>query len=140
MMTAAELIQAQLRYMTTDPVALRTLFEENAVWELLYGASAGIPSRLSGIDDIVRAVRDFTSQVEGLRFGDPTIHRVEGDDAIFAEVHADATVIATGRPYHQDYVFYLRARGGKIVLIREYFDAVRLLAAFRETSEDTHER
>jgi ketosteroid isomerase-like protein len=140
MMTAAELIQAQLRYMTTDPVALRALFAENAVWELLYGASAGIASPLSGIDDIVRAVRDFTSQVEGLRFGDPTIYRVEGDDAVFAEFHADATVIATGRPYHQDYVFYLRARGGKIVLIREYFDAVRLVAAFRETSDDTHER
>ena len=140
MMTAAELIQAQLRYMTTDPVALRTLFAENAVWELLYGASAGIGSPLSGIDDIVRAVRDFTSQVEGLHFGDPTIYRVQGDDAVFAEFHADATVIATGRPYHQDYVFYLRARGGKIVLIKEYFDAVRLVAAFGETSDSTHER
>jgi hypothetical protein len=139
MMTATQLAQAQLRYMTTDPVALRTLFEENAVWELVYGASAGIASPLSGIDDIVRAVRDFTSQVEGLRFGEPTIYRVEGDDAIFAQVHADATVIATGRPYHQDYVFYLRARGGKIVLIREYFDAVRIVAAFRETPDDTHE-
>jgi ketosteroid isomerase-like protein len=139
MMTATELVQAQLRYMTTDPVALRTLFAKNAVWELLYGASAGIASPLSGIDDIVRAVRDFTSQVEGLRFGDPTIYRVEGDDAVFAEFYADATVIATGRSYHQDYVFYLRARGGKIVLIREYFDAVRLVAAFRETSDNTHE-
>jgi ketosteroid isomerase-like protein len=139
MMTAVELIQDQLRYMTTDPVALRTLFEETAVWELVYGASAGIASRLSGIDDIVRAVRDFTSRVEDLRFGHPTIYRVEGDDAIFAEVHGDATVIATRRLYHQDYVFYLRARGGKIVLIREYFDAVRIGAAFRETSDDTHE-
>jgi ketosteroid isomerase-like protein len=139
MMTAAELVQAQLRCMTSDPVALRALFAENAVWELLYGASAGVASPLSGIDHIVSAVRDFTSRVEGLRFGDPTIYRVEGDDAVFAEFHADATVIATGRPYHQDYVFYLRARGGKIVLIREYFDAVRLVAAFRETSDDTHE-
>jgi uncharacterized membrane protein YphA (DoxX/SURF4 family) len=59
---------------------------------------------------------------------------VEPDDAIFAEFHADATVIATGRPYHQDYVFYLRARGGKTVLIREYFDAVRLVAAFGQSS------
>ncbi|MGY4458501.1 nuclear transport factor 2 family protein [Bradyrhizobium sp. LB13.1] len=135
MMTATELAQAQLRCMTTDPVALRTLFDENAVWELVYGASAGIASPLSGIDDIVTAVRDFTSQVEGLRFGDPTIYRVEGDDAVLAKFHADATVIATGRPYHQDYVFYLRARGGKIVQIREYFDAVRLVAAFSETSD-----
>jgi ketosteroid isomerase-like protein len=87
-----------------------------------------------------QGVRDFTSQVEGLRFGEPTIYRVEGDDAIFAEFNADATVIATGRPYHQDYVFYLRARGGKVVLIREYFDAVRLVAAFRETSDNPHER
>ncbi|MDB5515171.1 MAG: ketosteroid isomerase-like protein [Tardiphaga sp.] len=140
MMTAAELVQAQLRCMTSDPVALRALFAENAVWELLYGASAGVASPLSGIDHIVSAVRDFTSRVEGLRFGDPTIYRVEGDDAVFAEFYADATVIATGRSYHQDYVFYLRARGGKIVLIKEYFDAVRLVAAFGETSDSTPER
>jgi ketosteroid isomerase-like protein len=140
MMTAAELIQAQLRSMATDPAALRALFAENADWELAYGASAGIVSPLSGIDGIVKAVRDFTSQVEGLRFGDPIISQVRGDDAVFAEVHADAIVIATGRPYHQDYVFYLRARGGKIVLIREYFDAVRIVAAFRETSGEIHER
>jgi ketosteroid isomerase-like protein len=50
-----------------------------------------------------------------------------------------ATVIATGRSYHQDYAFYLRARGGKIVLIRENFDAVRLVAALRETSDDPRE-
>jgi ketosteroid isomerase-like protein len=134
MMTAAELVQAQLRYMTTDPHALRTLFEENAVWELVYGASAGIASPLYGIDDIIGGVRDFTSQVKGLRFGEPQICRVEGEDAIFAEFHADATVMSTGRPYHQDYVFYVRARGGKIVLIREYFDAVRLVAAFGQRS------
>jgi ketosteroid isomerase-like protein len=140
MMTAAELIRAQLRCMTTDPAALPALFAQDAVWQFVYGASAGIPDRLSGTDDIVAAVGDFTSQLEGLRFGDPVVHRVEGDDAVFAEFHGDATVIATGRAFHQDYVFYLRARRGKIVLIREYFDPVRLVAAFRETPDDAHER
>jgi ketosteroid isomerase-like protein len=140
MMTAAELIRAQLRCMATDPAALRTLFAENAVWELLYGASAGIASPLSGIDEIVTAVTGFTSQVKGLRFGDPTIHRVEGDDAIFAEFQGDATVVATGRPYHQDYAFYLRAAGGRIVLIREYFDACRIIAAFHQAPDEAHER
>jgi ketosteroid isomerase-like protein len=56
---------------------------------------------------------------------------VEGEDAVFAEFSADATVIDTGRRYRQDYILYLRADAGKIVLLREYFDAPRIVAAFQ---------
>jgi hypothetical protein len=49
---------------------------------------------------------------------------------MFAEFQGHPAVTATGRAYHQDYVVYLRARNGKIVLIREYFDAARWLRLF----------
>src|SRR5438034_69930 len=36
---------------------------------------------------------------------------------------------STGRMYRQDYVLFLRAAGGKIVFLREYFDPVRAARA-----------
>lgn len=41
-----------------------------------------------------------------------------------------ATVVHTGRAYAQEYIAYLRAENGKIVVYREYFDPTRIAAAF----------
>jgi uncharacterized protein len=38
---------------------------------------------------------------------------------------AEGLIKATGRTYRQDYVLFLRAEGGKIAHLREYFDPVR---------------
>jgi uncharacterized protein len=51
-------------------------------------------------------------------------------NAVIAEFSATATVIATGRPYNQAYIAYLRAEKGKIAFYREYYDATRVVAAF----------
>jgi ketosteroid isomerase-like protein len=37
--------------------------------------------------------------------------------------------ITTGRTYRQDYVVFLRAAGGKIASLREYFDPTRAAKA-----------
>jgi uncharacterized protein len=42
-----------------------------------------------------------------------------------AEVRAERLITATGRTYRQEYVLFLRAEGGKIAFLREYFDPVR---------------
>jgi ketosteroid isomerase-like protein len=39
------------------------------------------------------------------------------------------TIKSTGRVYRQNYVVFLRAAGGKIVFLREYFDPVRAAKA-----------
>ena len=44
-------------------------------------------------------------------------------------VKAEALIKATGRTYSQEYVVFLRARGGKIAHLREYFDPVRAAKA-----------
>jgi ketosteroid isomerase-like protein len=46
-----------------------------------------------------------------------------------AEVKAEGLIKPTGRTYHQDYVLFLRATGGKIAFLREYFDPVRAAKA-----------
>jgi hypothetical protein len=42
---------------------------------------------------------------------------------------AEGLIKPTGRIYRQDYVLFLRAKGGKIAFLREYFDPVRAAKA-----------
>jgi ketosteroid isomerase-like protein len=49
-------------------------------------------------------------------------------DAI-AEVKGEGLIKSTGRIYRQDYVLFLRASGGRIAFLREYFDPVRAAKA-----------
>ena len=46
-----------------------------------------------------------------------------------AEVKGEGLIKSTGRMYRQDYVVFLRAAGGKIAFLREYFDPVRAARA-----------
>ena len=46
-----------------------------------------------------------------------------------ARVLTERALKATGRIYRQDYVVFLRASGGKIAFLREYFDPVRAAKA-----------
>lgn len=46
-----------------------------------------------------------------------------------AEVKGEGLIRSTGRMYRQDYVIFLRAADGKIVLLTEYFDPVRAARA-----------
>ena len=44
-------------------------------------------------------------------------------------MRAEGLIKSTGRIYRQDYVLFLRAAGGKIVFLREYFYPVRAAKA-----------
>ena len=46
-----------------------------------------------------------------------------------AEVKGEGLIKSMGRMYRQDYVLFLRAVGGKIAFLREYFDPVRTARA-----------
>jgi ketosteroid isomerase-like protein len=130
MKSAAGLLKAHLHFLTADFDTWKSLFARNAVMEYPYGAAAGVESPLRGIAAITKSVTGFMNAVTNFRAGPPRIHQVDGEDAIIAEFTADADVVPTGLTYHQDYVVYLRARDGKIVLLREYFDPSRVVACF----------
>ena len=60
---------------------------------------------------------------------DPQVYPCADPDAAVAEVQAEARIKPTGRLYQQEYVLFLRAVGGKIAFLREYFDPVRAAKA-----------
>jgi hypothetical protein len=57
------------------------------------------------------------------------VYALVDPEAAVAEVEAEALIKSTGRIYLQDYVVFLRAAGGKIAFLREYFDPVRAAKA-----------
>jgi uncharacterized protein len=99
------------------------------VWELPYAPAIGHPARLSGRDEVVRHVSWFLGAVEQFRFFDLQVYPCADPDAAIAEVKAEARIKPTGRLYQQEYVLFLRAVGGKIAFLREYFDPVRAAKA-----------
>jgi len=131
MMSAEELFLAHLKEVTRDFAAWRQLFADNAVMEYPYGAHAGVASPLVGVPAIAQSVKGFLDSVENFQVTIGNIRKIEGEDAVFAEFSGSATAINTGRAYHQNYVVYLRAENGKIAEFREYFDASRVVAAFK---------
>ena len=75
-----------------------------------------------GAEEVVGFVTWFLGAVEQFRFFDLTVYACADPDVAVAEVKAEARIKPTGRLYRQEYVVFLRAAGGKIAFLREYFN------------------
>jgi ketosteroid isomerase-like protein len=102
---------------------------DDIVWELAYAPSVGHPARLSGREEIIRHVTWFRGAVDNFRFFNLLVYPITDSEGAVAEVKAEGIIKSTRRVYRQDYVVFLRAAGGKIVFLREYFDPVRAAKA-----------
>jgi uncharacterized protein len=67
--------------------------------------------------------------VENFRFFDISVYPLADPEGAVAEVKGEGLIKATQRIYQQDYVVFLRASGGRIAFLREYFDPVRAAKA-----------
>jgi ketosteroid isomerase-like protein len=129
MMAASELLQQHFQTLVADNARWLTLIADDLLWELAYAPSLGHPARLSGRAEVIRHVSWFLGAVEDFRFFDLQVHPFADPEGAVAEVKAEGLIKATGRTYRQDYVLFLRAAGGKIAFLREYFDPVRAAKA-----------
>ena len=129
MTIATDLLHRHFQTLVADHAQWQTLIADDLVWELPYAPAIGHPARLSGRDEVVRHVTWFLGAVEQFRFFDLQVHAFADPDAAVAEVQAEARIKPTGRLYRQAYVVFLRAAGGKIACLREYFDPVRAAQA-----------
>ncbi|CAF1386773.1 unnamed protein product [Didymodactylos carnosus] len=133
-LSAAELINEHVNLIAQGDVARwrSSIFAVNGVWELPYGASCGMPTKLIGLDAMVEAVELFINGCEGMQFTRPKVTVVSPSEA-FAEYEVTCKVLATQKTYHQNYIVYAKAEQGRLILLREYFDSVRLMEAFQYT-------
>jgi hypothetical protein len=129
MTTASDLLQQHIQTLVDDNERWQTLIADDLLWELAYAPAIGHPARLSGREQVVRHVNWFLGAVENFRFFDIRVYAFVDPQAAVAEFKADGLIKPTGRIYRQDYVVFLRAVGGKIAFLREYFDPVRAAKA-----------
>jgi hypothetical protein len=129
MSVASDLLLRHFQTLVADNAKWQTLIADDLVWELPYAPAIGHPSRLSGREAVVRHVTWFVGAVRDFRFFDVNVHAFAEPEASVAEVKAEGLIKPTGRAYRQEYVVFLRAAGGKIAHLREYFDPVRAARA-----------
>jgi ketosteroid isomerase-like protein len=129
MTIASDLLQRHFQTLVDDNVQWQILIADDILWELAYAPAIGHPARLLGREEVVRHVTWFLGAVEDFRFFDLKVYPFADPEGAVAEVKAEARIKTTGRIYHQDYVLFLRAAGGKIAFLREYFDPVRAAKA-----------
>ncbi len=129
MTIASDLLRRHIQTLAADPAQWQTLIADDLVWELPYAPALGHPARLSGREEVMRHVTWFLGAVEDFRFFDLTVSAFADPDAAVAEVKAEGRIKSTGRIYRQEYVLFLRAAGGKIAFLREYFNPVRAAQA-----------
>jgi ketosteroid isomerase-like protein len=105
------------------------LLADDVVWELPFAPALGHPARVSGRAEVVQFAAWFVGAVENFRFFDTRVQACADPEAAVAEVKGEGRIKATGRTYRQEYVVFLRAAGGRIALLREYFDPTRAAKA-----------
>jgi ketosteroid isomerase-like protein len=129
MTIASDLLHRHIQTLVEDHAQWQMLIADDLVWELPYAPAIGHPARLSGREEVVRHVTWFLGAVDQFRFFDLQVYAFADPEAAVAEVKAEARIKLTGRLYRQEYVLFLRAAGGKIAFLREYFDPVRAAKA-----------
>jgi uncharacterized protein len=129
MTIASDLLRQHILMLVDDNENWQTLIADDIVWELAYAPSLGHPARLSGREAVVGHASWFVGAVENFRFFDLRIYPLTDPEGAIAEVKGEGLITSTGRMYRQDYVVFLRAAGGKIAFLREYFDPVRAAKA-----------
>jgi len=129
MTIASDLLQRHIQTLVDDNAQWQTLIADDLLWELPYAPAIGHPARLSGREEVVRHVTWFLGAVENFRFFDAKVYAFADPEAAVAEFKAEGLIKPTGRIYVQNYVLFLRAAGGKIAFLREYFDPVRAAKA-----------
>ncbi|SDI13405.1 nuclear transport factor 2 family protein [Mucilaginibacter sp. P25] len=122
MKTAKELLLSYLEHVNNPDTAIE-LFADDAVFELPYLASLGLPWQWKGRDVIYNFLKNLPKTFGNFKFQNIRIH-IDTPDQAFGEYDVDAIVNSTGRVYPQTYMGRVVAENGKIKLIREALDMV----------------
>ena len=128
--TVAQIFSDHLQLISKDIPAWLELFAEDAIVEFPYASALGSPDRLAGKSAIYNHMKDVPAKMQNLTFTNIQSHQMLNPNFLFAEVHGEATIVATGCHYQQDYVMQLETKEGKIIHYREYWNPIPALEAW----------
>ena len=111
--------------LVADP-GMEDLFTEDVVFEFPY-APEGLPRRLEGLAALADHLARLGPMLELSEF---TLHDVHpADETVVFEFSCRGKGVATGLPYHQDYVSVVTLRGDRIARYRDYWNPLVALHA-----------
>lgn len=125
MKTAKELLLDYLNNIG-DPDLQIELFANDAVFELPYLASLGLPARWEGRETLYKFLGNLPKTFPGFKFRNIQIH-IDTPEQAFGEYEATAVIAANGKDYAQHYMGRVVAKDGKIQLIREALNMVPVI-------------
>jgi hypothetical protein len=124
MKTAKELLLGYLENINNPDKAIE-LFADDAIIELPYLASLGLNYQMKGKEVIYNFLKSLPNTFTDFKFQNIQIH-IDTPEQAFGEYEVNATVNSTGRPYPQLYMGRLVAENGKIKLLREALDMIKV--------------
>ncbi|WP_063047007.1 nuclear transport factor 2 family protein [Nocardia pseudovaccinii] len=113
-------------------VAVPELFADDIVLHVPFVAP-GMPPRTEGRDEVTKVMAMLGQMFERFRYTDLEVYQTDDPELAVGRAGSEATLVG-GANYRGNYVFFLRARGGKIV---EYFEYMDVLAGQRAVEGST---
>ena len=122
--TNVELARRLLSEFPSDKVF--EMFADDVVFEFPFNPSLGMAERFEGKTTVVAYLRSMLTHLVGLQMSDIKSYAVAGDPStVFNEYRGNAKS-QDGKPYAQTYMNKMQFRDGKLVLLREMWDSLKV--------------
>lgn len=87
------------------------------------------PTKISGREAVLEYMGGVHTVLSGWHMGIDELYD-PGNGAVIVEMHGEGVVVATGKPYVQNYIAVLKVVDGKVALWREYSNPLPVFEAF----------
>ena len=113
-----------------DPAAKSFLemMSDDFVMEFPY-ARPGMPTRVEGRAAVLSHLAKVSQGVTVDSASDLVVHETTDPEVVILEFDGHGRSLKTGEPYEQRYISVIRARGGKIVHFKDYWNPIQGLKA-----------
>ena len=104
------------------------MMSDDFVMEFPY-ARPGMPTRLEGRPAVLAHLMKVGEGVSVDSVSDLIVHETADPEVIILEFDGHGRSVKTNEPYEQRYISVIRARGGKIVHFKDYWNPIQGLKA-----------
>ena len=113
-----------------DPAAANfvDMMAEDFVMEFPY-ARPGMPTRVEGRAAVLAHLVKVGGDVSVDSASNLVVHETKDPEVVILEFDGHGRALKTGEPYEQRYISVIRARGGKIVHFKDYWNPIQGLKA-----------
>ena len=104
------------------------MMSEDFVMEFPY-ARPGTPTRVEGREAVLKHLMKVGQDVSVDSASNLVVHETKDPEVVILEFDGHGRSVRTGEPYEQRYISVIRARGGKIVHFKDYWNPIQGLKA-----------